>query len=135
MYLRAAVQPYRHRHDTAIFAKQINLDGLEVVLLAIADRIEPSVEVEIAHQPAFERDIGDLIGARDLDGRVVIGVPGPVFGDIDLHAQARDFLKTGLGPIRLVVADCDQKVKLAIWQCFAFCSHRYLLLIDDGRSD
>ena len=98
------------------------------VLIAVADVIEPLIQIERTEHTTLQGDIGGFVQTRDFSHAVFGFVAIAVFGNRDLHADTTDLLKTCRRTAGLSIAKVHQKVKLHIG-FFAQHSHECLLVL------
>jgi hypothetical protein len=121
-----------HDHLGVVLVLQRDDDRPQRVLIAIADLVEPPVEVDRADDPALERDVGDLLQAGELADRVLLVVAVAILGDRDLELDRRALAEPGLDPLGVARPEVDDEVELVV-RAVSETGHRALLV--RGRAD
>ena len=114
-----------------VSAFQIHFGSIDVktagdevdVLVAVADFVDPLVEIRGADDAAFERNVGDFKHPVDLARGVDLLVAVAILGGGLLPAEATDFLEAGFDVVLAGAAlEIHQVVKLAVGS-ISFRSH------------
>lgn len=83
--------------------------------VAVPDLVEPLIERQGSDDAALQRHVGHALKPGQLDWIVLLGVAGPVFDHVDLHADGADFLKAGMRTLGRAVTEVDQEIERGVW--------------------
>ncbi len=98
-----------------VFALQLDRHRAQRVLIAGANLIQPSVQIERTDHAPLQRHVRHLGQPGELDRSILTGVAGAIFGDRHPCAQAGHLLESGLRPFGIAVAQINQEIEFAIW--------------------
>jgi hypothetical protein len=84
-------------------------------LVAVADLVEPLVEVERADDAALQRHVVHAREAGQLADVVLLLVAVPVLDHVDAQADLAALPEPGSRPVRDAGAEVDEKVELRVW--------------------
>ncbi len=97
-----------------ILVLEMDRHGAQCALIAVADFVEPLVEIQPADHAALQRHVGGFVEARDFSDAVLLFVAVAIFGDGDFHADVADFLEARLRAVGVAIAEIDEEVELHV---------------------